>query len=227
MSRELELLQKLEKDLALKQLQIKSLLNITQAINENASAEDLFSMYESFLAWEMGVNKMALLVNINGSWTCRSSIKSDGDALIKEGVIDETKKIRRLTTVKNKGYKILDAFDIVVPVYHKSQALSFALIGGIRDRDDLYDKLQFITTVTNIIIVAIENKRLFNQQLQQERYEKEIELASEVQKMLIPDGMPSGDFYNVASIYRPHYNVGGRLYRFFALTEGKFRALYG
>ena len=37
MNRELELLEKLEKDLSLKKLQIKSLLTITQAINDNVS----------------------------------------------------------------------------------------------------------------------------------------------------------------------------------------------
>ncbi len=222
MSRELEILQKLEKDLNLKQLQIKSLLNITQAINENVPAEGLFSMYESFLGWEMGVTKMALFINENGTWHCKSYIKVDGDELLDRGVIKEAKKIKRLTTVKNKNFDILGEFDIVVPVYHKSEPLSFALIGGIRNRDDLYDKLQFITTITNIITVAIENKRLFNQQLEQEKYQKEIELASEVQKMLIPEGMPQSDFFEIATIYKPHYNVGGDYIDCMHLRKGEF-----
>ena len=39
MNRELAVLEKLEKELNLKELQIKSLLTITQAINDNVAAE--------------------------------------------------------------------------------------------------------------------------------------------------------------------------------------------
>ena len=48
-------LKALERELNLKQLQINRLLNITQAINNNVSAEGLFNMYKSFLSWEIGV----------------------------------------------------------------------------------------------------------------------------------------------------------------------------
>ena len=60
MSRDLLLLEKLEKDLSLKELQIKSLITITQAINDNVQASGLFNMYRSFLSWEMGISKMGL-----------------------------------------------------------------------------------------------------------------------------------------------------------------------
>lgn len=48
MSREEAILTKMENELSLKQLQITSLLNITQAINENLPQEELFNMYKSF-----------------------------------------------------------------------------------------------------------------------------------------------------------------------------------
>ena len=51
---------RLEREIGLKQLQINSLLTITQAINENVPAEDLFKMYGAFLRFEMAIRKMAL-----------------------------------------------------------------------------------------------------------------------------------------------------------------------
>ncbi|MBL0101860.1 MAG: hypothetical protein IPP49_18960 [Saprospiraceae bacterium] len=68
MNRELAILEKLEKELSLKQLQIKSLLTITQAINDNVSADGLFNMYKSFLSWEMGIEKMALFIIDDDGW---------------------------------------------------------------------------------------------------------------------------------------------------------------
>ena len=47
----------LERDLMLKQLQINRLLELTQAINNNFSSEQLFKVYTSILSWEMGIKK--------------------------------------------------------------------------------------------------------------------------------------------------------------------------
>ncbi len=71
----------LERELNLKQLQINSLLNITQAINDNVSVEGLFNMYKSFLSWEIGVKKMALYVLKDGEWYCAASIGIDDKLL--------------------------------------------------------------------------------------------------------------------------------------------------
>ncbi|MCB0634586.1 MAG: serine/threonine protein phosphatase, partial [Lewinella sp.] len=58
----------LERELNLKQLQINRLLNITQAINNNVSAEGLFNMYRSFLSWEVGIKKMVLFIKKDKQW---------------------------------------------------------------------------------------------------------------------------------------------------------------
>ena len=67
-------IEELESKLNLKQHQVNRLLNITQAINNNVSAKDLFEMYRSFLSWEIGVRKMALFIRDEEEWGCASSI---------------------------------------------------------------------------------------------------------------------------------------------------------
>ena len=221
MKRELAILEKLEKDVNLKQLQIKSLLTITQAINDNVSAEGLFNMYKSFLSWEMGVETMALYVLKDTDWECASRVNTSAD-LDESNITEILLRFNRLHTVKSDDEAILKQFDIIIPVYHKENPIAYALIGGIKEQEDLYSKIQFITTITNIIAVAIENKRLFKQQIEQERLKREMELASNVQKMLIPDDLPSGKGYELASIYKPHFNVGGDYYDYVKLDEDRF-----
>lgn len=207
MNREMALLEKLEKDLSLKQLQIKSLLTITQAINDNVSVDGLFNMYKSFLSWEMGITKMALFIKDDQHWTCTTHIN-----FLTENINAYVKILlnhKRLYTIKDGEYDLLIGFDIIIPVFHKESPIAYAIIGGIKDKDDLYNKIQFITTITNIIAVAIENKKLFKKQLEQERYRREMELASQVQQMLIPDELPYEDRIAISMIYKPHFNVGG------------------
>ncbi len=223
MSRELELLEKLEKELNLKELQIKSLLTITQAINDNVSGDGLFNMYRSFLSWEMGITHMALyLPEEESSWYCATQIDDKGRDYTTEEIIPLLLIYKRLHTIKPHDPEVLQDFDIVIPVFHKSKPIAYSLIGGIKSKDDLYNKIQFITTITNIIAVAIENKRLFKKQIKQELYKKELELASNVQKMLIPHALPLNDNYEVATIYKPHFNIGGDYLDFIDFDHDRF-----
>ncbi|MBT8191745.1 MAG: serine/threonine-protein phosphatase [Bacteroidia bacterium] len=220
MKREIDILEKLEKELSLKELQIKSLLTITQAINDNVSAEGLFNMYRSFLSWEMGIEKMILFVKGIEKWSNASSINVD-EKYTGE-LIDQCLQYKRLHTIKDTDNIYLKLFDIVIPVFHKNSPIAYALIGGIKDKEDIYNKIQFITTITNIIAVAIENKRLFKRQIKQERLNKELELAKEFQEMLIPENIPKSKFYEVNTFYKPHFNIGGDYIDFMKFSEDRF-----
>ncbi len=210
----------LERELNLKQLQINRLLNITQAINNNVSAEGLFEMYRSFLSWEIGVKKMALIVRQEEQWGCATSIGID-EELLRTDIGELLPKFTRPKNLEGIDHLLVKEFDVVIPVRHKEIPIAYVFIGGFGDDEDMYNKVQFITTITNIIAVAIENKRLFKRQLEQERLRKEVELAVEVQRMLIPKALPSKEAYEMACIYKPHLGVGGDYYDFIEFKDGK------
>jgi sigma-B regulation protein RsbU (phosphoserine phosphatase) len=219
--KDIEVIEELERELNLKQLQIKSLLTITQAINENISADSLFNMYKSFLSWEMGVEKMLLYIRNEDRWECVSRIHEENN--IEQSTLEVIfTQYNRLHTIKKNDPVELHAFDIIIPVFHKKSPLAYALIGGIKQKLDIYNKIQFITTITNIVAVAIENKRLFKRQLERERLDRDIKLAREVQQMLIPEELPSTDHYQLGSIYKPHSNVGGDYIDFLRFDEDRF-----
>lgn len=220
MERDLTITEKLEKELSLKELQIKSLLTITQAINDNVSTEGLFNMYRSFLSWEMGIDKMILFIKGEDNWQTASFINVDEEYHVT--LIDECQQFKRLHTVKEDDHSHVRLFDIIIPVFHKSYAIAYALIGGIKDKEDIYNKIQFITTITNIIAVAIENKRLFKKQIEQEKLNKEMELAKEFQQRLIPEKIPVSNYYEVETYYKPHFNIGGDYIDFMKFSEHRF-----
>ena len=220
MNRELSVMEKMERELNLKRLQIRSLSNITQAINDNISQEGLFRMYNTFLSWEMGIKKMALYINTDGVWMCSSVINFDAEKF--PGISDYFDSIKRLHTIKNSTHPGIKQFDIIIPVFHKDQPIAYALIGGIQDKEDMFNQIEFITTITNIIAVAIENKRLFKRQIEQERYRRELELAKEVQSLLIPEDLPNNTKYCLSKIYQPHYNIGGDYLDFIKFDDDRF-----
>jgi sigma-B regulation protein RsbU (phosphoserine phosphatase) len=81
--------------------------------------------------------------------------------------------------------------------------------------------LRFIQTLSNIIIVAIENIRLYNQSLKQVAMKREMELASRMQTMLIPsqNKLPWNNRIHFKAFYHPHYDVGGDYYDVIQLTD--------
>ena len=220
MNREIAMLEKLEKDLNLKQLQIRSLLTITQAINDNVSQDGLFNMYNSFLSWEMGIERMVLFVFSDEGWANPSNINFTVGNI--DEMVDMLKGYKRLHTIKDSDPETLRDFDVIIPVFHKDYPIAYSLIGGIKDKEDLYNKIQFITTITNIIAVAIENKRLFKRQIEQEKYKRELELAKEVQSMLIPGELPSNERFSLSMIYKPHYNIGGDYLDYIRFDDNRF-----
>lgn len=203
-----ESLLKMERELNLKQLQIKSLLAITQAINDNVSAHGLYGMYKTFLTWDMGVKRMALFIKGDDNWACATH-QDVSDRVFSEEMASIFTQYERMHTVQKNDHPSLREFDIVIPVYHKKMPIAYALIDGIKASEDAYNKIEFITTYTNIIAVALENKRLFKRQVEQETLRREMELASSVQRMLIPEVLPQGAKFELDAIYKPHLNIGG------------------
>ncbi len=85
----------------------------------------------------------------------------------------------------------------------------------------MYNKVQFVTTITNVIAVAIENKRLFKERMRQEVVNRELEVAAEIQRTLVPWRLPSGSSYQLSSIYKPHFAVGGDYYDVVEFSDGQ------
>jgi phosphoserine phosphatase RsbU/P len=220
LKRTMSRIEKLEREINLKQLQINSLLAITQAINDNVSSDGIFGMYNSFLRWEISIQRMALFFRENKTWDCVSHFGVDEKTLDVD-ISTELRQYRSKQSVSQSAHPLIAQFDLVVPVLHKDAAIAYVFIGGFREDDDIYNKVQFVTTITNMIAVAIENKRLFKQQLRQEMLNREVELAAGIQQALVPSSLPSGKAYQMSSIYRPHFAVGGDYYDVIEFSDGK------
>jgi len=79
--------------------------------------------------------------------------------------------------------------------------------------------MKFIQTVTNLVMVAIRNQRLMEQNMEQARLKKELELAAEMQTMLVPKNLPDNDIMSIHGIYKPHREVGGDYYDYIVVDE--------
>lgn len=218
-------IQNLERELHLRQLQVQRLLQITQAINNNVAAEDLFGMYRVFLRKELRLTRMALMVRSSANdnaWLIAASLGLDD---IEIPTIDLGAELQHFTRPavldENDESSFFSFFEYIVPVLHKERPIAYILIGEFENQEDMYERVQIITTITNVIAVAIENKRLFRRQIEQERLEADMDLGAKVQKMLIPERFPMREEYEISTIYQPKLGVGGDYIDFKEFDDGK------
>jgi sigma-B regulation protein RsbU (phosphoserine phosphatase) len=219
MAGEIENISGIQSELNVKKLQLHWLLQITKAINYDLPAPQLFEVYQSVLKEHLKINKLILYIHEH-QWHCmlKYGVPDDFQLNLNE---DRLAEIEKIMTTGSDMPEWLSSFETIIPVNHNKQQLAFAFIGASSHVDivNLKDVIPFIHTITNIIVVAIENKRLSKESIRQAQIEKELELAARMQSMLFPAHIPHNSRIDLAATYLPHQMVGGDYYDYIELNE--------
>jgi sigma-B regulation protein RsbU (phosphoserine phosphatase) len=213
----------IRKQFEIKEMELNALLEITQAINSNLPEESLYKIYNFTLRSNLNITKLALFV-FDEDWHCKAHFGTK-HPYYKIKLLPEFKTIQDITHLRQFKNCEFSEFDIIVPVTHKTTTLALVFVGGLDQYDVRYeseDGIRFIQALSNIIIVAIENKKLARKQLEQEALRKELEIARDVQQFLFPKKLPNTDVLKVEASYLPHDRIGGDYYDYIPMNKNQF-----
>ncbi len=198
--------------LEVKSGQLHSLVEVTKAISNNASPDDLFALYKSITEGHLSAKLLALYV-YDQTWKKAVCINSEGicKGLNIPTLLNNYKETRELSKEDKTTYK---GFEHVIPIYHDNEPIAIALTGVLNEGDVIPEKdsIEFAQTITSIITIAVENQRLWKKEKKQMAMEKELELAAHVQNTLVPSKLPKNTMYEFAGFYLPHKSIGGDYY---------------
>jgi sigma-B regulation protein RsbU (phosphoserine phosphatase) len=207
-----------------RQSELNSLLEITRAINKNTSTPVLIQMLEVIMQSYLQVGKFRFLIEKDQKYICISKYGGEmeqANVLYKACMV--LNKIKFPASLADNTHPILQQYNYFIPIYHKTKAIAYALIGNFNSSPEMVDNdLNFIQTLINVIVVALENKKLFRERLQSERFQREMELAVEVQNMLIPLRTHKEKNVEIGARYLPHQNIGGDYFDFIRLNNNEF-----
>jgi phosphoserine phosphatase RsbU/P len=208
-----------QKKLYQKELEVNSLLEITQAINNNLAEKDLYKIYEFTLRANLQIGKMALYVMEN-QWECKAQFgnKLDFSSTSLNPDYFELKAITKTNLIHPEGSDFT-TFDISVPVMHKNKLLAIVFVKSLHKNVQEIETT-FLQAISNIMLVAIENKRLARRQLDQQAYDRDMEIASNVQNYLFPKSLPDTEKVEIKAFYQPCQTVGGDYYDYIPLEDG-------
>lgn len=205
-----------------KELELKALLEITQAINENKTENVLLNIFKFTCLVHLNIKSLLLYVfNEQEQFFDRKishQVKENLPEHIQREDVQENKTQGKLSLTLSGEYSFSEV-NIYVPVYHKDKMLAILFL-STKDKEKGLD-LDFTQALANILVVALENKRFARKQLEQERLRKELEIASNVQRMLFPATLPSHDHLKAKVTYFPHSTVGGDYYDLIQPSENE------
>ena len=212
-------IERLEQRLERQDYKLSALLDVTQGINGRATEEELLDKYRTSLAEHLGICRLVLYA-FDGNWRC----------LLVNGVSGEVPEIQDEAFFEQEGEVFLSSktgaeqLDVVIPVLHDGKPLAYLLAGDTQEGQGVspvVKHLNFIQTLTNVLVVALQNQRLERARANQEATRRELELAATMQAMLVPTEWPEDRDIDVAAFYKPHLEVGGDYYDVFAVDEDR------
>ena len=194
-----------------KELQLKSLLEITQAINENQSEAVLLNIFKFTCLVHLNIKALILYVAKEGAFENKIShgVKGNVPILISADQVVDEKSTGELRLDLEEEYSFAE-LETYLPVYHKDKLLAILFL--MRKDQDLELDLNFTQALTYILVVALENKRFARKHLEQEILNREVAIASQVQQMLFPAELPIDKELKAKVTYLPHSMVGGDYY---------------
>lgn len=219
-------LERIVERLELKEFQLRTLLDVSKAINNNVGRDELLRLFERVVKDELGITRLSLYERVE-RWECilqygNGERELSGDAEELFGAFTD------IQTISADIEGRMGAFDVAVPVFHRDKPLAFLLIGDIDEEEQrmspVVKHLNFIQTLANLVVVALENRRMAERQLQQERDNRDLELAAQMQRMLVPKDLPASDRLQAAAWYQPHRQIGGDYYDVIDLGGDRYLA---
>ena len=107
---------------------------------------------------------------------------------------------------------------IAVPLRTKDELLGVMLLGPPRGRDAYSsDEKDLLSSSADVFALMLENGRLTDRALEQEKVRRDLALAAEVQRRLLPPQPPRNAAVTLTAFTLPARTVGGDYYDFFDL----------
>ena len=168
--------------------QADALLDLTQAINRNVPDDDLFGSYRRVLE-ALGVGKLALFCRDEAAWSCA----------VEWGYPAKLPRLDNAdAALGGKAHAIVAGdteveFDLAIPVEHEEEVIAYVVMGDREEGRGMSPSIRhvrFITTLTNILVVALRNRALTADRIRTAGLERELALAGEMQAMLLPRVLP-------------------------------------
>lgn len=117
------------------------------------------------------------------------------------------------------------AHSLVAPIFSSGAPRGLLVVGDKESRRGVgpfsAQDLQTLSLVAYQAAIAFENAHLHQQALEKERLDRDMKVAAQIQRQILPDRLPETPGYEVFGWNRPARQVGGDYYDVLTLANGR------
>jgi sigma-B regulation protein RsbU (phosphoserine phosphatase) len=118
--------------------------------------------------------------------------------------------------------------EIAVPLCYEGQIIGVIALESSRRNAFSKYHAGLLENIANHLSIAIINARLYTERVERERrLEREILMARDVQRAMIPDGSPALRGFEIAARLEPALNLSGDFYDFVKLSDKRLALMIG
>ena len=202
-----------KKLLELKRMESDALLDVLRSINnDNLNIKQLCMIVRNVLRAQIGVRKMVFFYEYEGHW--KEGMRLGFDKF-EQDAVDELLDIQKVTPIDEASFPELHKHKVeyIIPFINRGDAHAFFAIADFADTEvEAEGDLIFIESMGTILLVAIRNKELFKEKMEQEFIRKELEVAETIQRQLLISDFHRFKEIDVFGLNIPHHGIGGDYY---------------
>ncbi len=214
-------LQEVNRKLDKKVQELNTLFDIGKELNSTLDSEKILNLLSYAIMGEMMINRLMVFTKENNHFRLAISkghrSTSDLSQFQNEAELKDFLKIKDsiqldqepqkspiITKLYNAGFRV------IVTMRIQDETKGVLTIGEkINKQVFVQEELEFLYTLGNEAMICLENARLFEETLEKQRIEEELELAREIQQRLLPKNCPQIPNYEIAAMNIPSRQVGG------------------
>ncbi len=167
-----------------------------------------------------------------------SGLKIDAHHPLMEIIGRQKKALTKYDVMEDPKYRdvsrsCIDDFDslhanIVFPLLFQDQLIGIITLGEKKSGKVFnHDDVELLSTLAHQGAVAIENARLFKENLEKQRMEEELNIARDLQMSMLPARCPEIEGFQIVASSIPAREVGGDFYDFFAMGSDRVGMIVG
>ncbi|MBD3290991.1 SpoIIE family protein phosphatase [candidate division KSB1 bacterium] len=226
-------LQEVNRKLDKKVQELNTLFDIGKELNSTLDSDKILNLLSYAIMGEMMINRAMVFTRENDHFELAISKGHRSTADLSEfkntqelstfQQISESFQLRdhpQKSPIIDKLYKA--GFRVIVPMRIQDETKGILTIGEkINKQDFVQEELEFLYTLGNEAMICLENARLFEETLEKQRIEEELELAREIQQRLLPKSCPKIPGFEIAAMNIPSRQVGGDYYDCISLDSNR------
>ena len=217
----------LNEELDKRLFRLNTLFDISKQFNTAFEEAEIAKLLGFVLMGQLLVNRYFIYFYQEQTWNLLNSKGVNREELQELFTKYHPDKLSIITNTKqNTNFKSFNEnlkIETIYPIIFQGKIKCVIGVGAsLRPEQLEKNDEEFLSTLANYTINALENAFMFRQEVSRKRLEEEMQMARKIQQDLLPAELPDIANYDIHALNIPSLQVGGDLYDVITLEDGCF-----